>query len=215
MNFVKEDFAYYRRSFELMYRSYFRRRMIALGVAILIILGYLFLLKESLLLNIILLGILLGMMAWLVSLSQKASEVVRAFEEENQVPQIHQLTEFEDHYAFPMNDGTTMRVKKNGNRNFPSNNKQYTLMAGYKKVFFVQQPLMIFYYDLLEMKYDEAYRLKRNRQNGFNRWSRYFSFRSFKGSIGNVFQFLLGNIFFLFIAYRLIRYLIDILLHIL
>ena len=69
-------------------------------------------LQESLLLNIILLGILLGMMAWLVSLSQKASEVVRAFEEENQVPQIHQLTEFEDHYAFPMNDGTTMRVKK-------------------------------------------------------------------------------------------------------
>ncbi len=72
MDFVKEDFAYYRRSFELMYRSYFRRRMIAPRCGDFDYLRLFILLQESLLLNIILLGILLGMMAWLVSLSQKA-----------------------------------------------------------------------------------------------------------------------------------------------
>ena len=41
MNFVKDDFAYYRRSFEQMYRSYFQRRMIVVGIALLIICAYL------------------------------------------------------------------------------------------------------------------------------------------------------------------------------
>ena len=29
----------------------------------------------------------------------------------------------------------------------------------------------------------------------FSKWSRYFSFRSFRASIGNGFRFILGNLF--------------------
>lgn len=211
MNFVKDDFAYYRRSFEQMYRSYFQRRMIVVGIALLIICAYLALIQEGFLLNLFLIAVLLVLFSWLYLRWQEVDQIIAEFEQENSEPIIYQIVEFEDYYAAKNKNGQQVRIKKNGNRNFPSANKTYTLMAGFKKAFFPKQPLFIFYYDMLENTYDEAYRIRRNGQTTFSKWSRYFSFRSFRASIGNGFRFILGNLFFLFLIYRLIRYLISLL----
>jgi hypothetical protein len=136
MNFVKEDFAYYRRSFEQMYRSYFQRRMIIVGIAVLIISIYLALVKESVLLNVCLIIALIGLFVLLYMRMQEADQIILDFEQENQEPMIYQIVEFEDYYAISNEHGRQELIKKKGNRNFPSANKKYTLMVGFKKNFF-------------------------------------------------------------------------------
>lgn len=135
MNFVKDDFAYYRRSFEQMYRSYFQRRMIVVGIALLIICAYLALIQEGFLLNLFLIAVLLVLFAWLYLRWQEVDQIIAEFEQENSEPIIYQIVEFEDYYAAKNKNGQQVRIKKNGNRNFPSANKTYTLMAGFKKAF--------------------------------------------------------------------------------
>lgn len=211
MNTAEQDFTYYKRSLIQMYQVYFRRRILVIATAMLIIIGYLLLMQEGYLINGLLLVLLSALEGWLFKRYQAADQVIDMYLKDNTPPKVLQLTEFEDVYAFEQEDGTIGRIKKRGNRNFPSNDKRLTLMAGYQKGYFLKQPFVLLYYDMLATKFDEAYRLKRNRQNGFQRWSHLFSFRSFRDSIGNGFRFLLGNLFFLFIIYRLIRYVIQIL----
>lgn len=211
MDTAQQDFTYYHRSLIQMYQGYFRRRMILIAAAMLIIVGYLLLMQEGYIINGLLLLLLVALAVWLFKRYNEATYVIADYLKANTPPRVVQLTEYEDVYAFEQGDGTIGRIKKSGNRNFPSNDKALTLMAGYQKGYFLKQPFILLYYDMLEIKYDEAYRLKRNRQNGFHRWSNLFSFRSFRESIGNGFRFILGNLFFLFIIYRLIRYVIQML----
>lgn len=213
MDTAQQDFTYYHRSLIQMYQVYYRRRLYGIATAILIIIGYSLLFREGLIINGLLLILLLAIAGWLYKRFGEAEEVIAAHLSQNSPPKVRQLTEFEDVYGFDPGDGSVLYIKKRSNRNFPSQDKSLTLMAGYQKGYFLKQPFMILYYDMLETVLDEAYRLKRNRQNGYQRWSGFFNFRRIKSSIGNGFRLVFGNLILLFIAYRLVRYLIQMILY--
>ena len=70
-----------------------------------------------------------------------------------------------------------------------------------------REPLQIVYYDMLDLTYEEKFRLKRNGYSSVPRFLRRFTLSNLKASAGNAVSFILGNIFLLFILFRLLRYL--------
>ena len=65
---------------------------------------------------------------------------------------------------------------------------------------------------MLDITYEEKYRLKRNGYSSIPRFLGRFSIGNIKASIGNLFSFILGNIFALFLLFRLVSYVISIVL---
>ena len=56
-----------------------------------------------------------------------------------------------------------VRINKKGVRNLPSNKQTVHVMTvGFSKAFFSREPLQIVYYDMLDLTYEEKFRLKRN-----------------------------------------------------
>ncbi|MGX7131118.1 hypothetical protein [Enterococcus songbeiensis] len=211
MDFVKEDFDYYRRSIQLMYQGYYRLRLSLLAVCGLLLAVYSAITRDSLLINGFLLLILIALFVYLVLQSRKFDEIYDAFLRKNQPAQIYQLVEDEYSYTAKETGQGEVHIKKAKVRNFPSRNKQFTLMVGFEKAFFSSQPLQMVYYDMLELTYEESFRLKRNGYSRFPRFLRRFSLANIKGSITDLFRFIFGNIFLLFLVYRLIRYLLALL----
>ena len=148
-----------------------------------------------------------GLGVYLFLEKQKFPEIYQAFLAENQPEvQIHKIQEEEYSYNV-IDDDEKVRINKKGVRNLPSNNKQYTMMVGFSKAFFSREPLQIVYYDMLDLTYEESFRLKRNGYNSMPRFLRRFTLSNLKASAGNAVSFILGNIFLLFILFRLLRYL--------
>ena len=206
MNFATSDFAYYERTIKIMYQNYYWKRLTMSGVALAIILAYSAIFQDNLLLNVFLMALIAGIGVYLFLEKQKFSEVYQAFLEENQ-PEVtvHKIQEEEYSYNV-MDDDEKVRINKKGVRNLPSNNKQYTMMVGFSKTFFSREPLQIVYYDMLDLTYEEKFRLKRNGYSSMPRFLRRFSFGNLKASAGNAVSFIFGNLFLLFILFRLLRY---------
>ena len=206
MNFATSDFAYYERTIKIMYKNYYWKRLTMSGVALAIILAYSAIFQDNLLLNVFLMALIAGIGVYLFLEKQKFSEVYQAFLEENQ-PEVtvHKIQEEEYSYNV-MDDDEKVRINKKGVRNLPSNNKQYTMMVGFSKTFFSREPLQIVYYDMLDLTYEEKFRLKRNGYSSMPRFLRRFSFGNLKASAGNAVSFIFGNLFLLFILFRLLRY---------
>lgn len=206
MNFATSDFAYYERTIKIMYQNYYWKRLTISGVALAIILAYSVIFQDNLLLNVFLMALIAGIGVYLFLEKQKFSEVYQAFLEENQ-PEVtvHKIQEEEYSYNV-MDDDEKVRINKKGVRNLPSNNKQYTMMVGFSKTFFSRDPLQIVYYDMLDLTYEEKFRLKRNGYSSMPRFLRRFSFGNLKASAGNAVSFIFGNLFLLFILFRLLRY---------
>ncbi|EOI57167.1 hypothetical protein [Enterococcus gilvus] len=206
MNFATSDFAYYERTIKIMYQNYYWKRLTMSGVALAIILAYSAIFQDNLLLNVFLMALIAGIGVYLFLEKQKFSEVYQAFLEENQ-PEVtvHKIQEEEYSYNV-MDDDEKVRINKKGVRNLPSNNKQYTMMVGFSKTFFSREPLQIVYYDMLDLTYEEKFRLKRNGYSSMPRFLRRFSFGNLKASVGNAVSFIFGNLFLLFILFRLLRY---------
>lgn len=206
MTFVTEDFAYYKRSIQLMYQRYYQKRLLAVGISSGIIFLYLLLMKEAIFLNILLLTVLIGAFIYLSYRLQQFPTIYENFIKENNPPRIFQVTEEE--YSFVVENGKTgYRLNKKGLRNFPSKNQQYTLMAGFAKNFFTKEPLILIYYDLLELKYEEKFRLKKGGYQAVPRFLRGFTPSNLKATFGNFFNFVFSNLLILYIFYRLVRYL--------
>ncbi|MDN6617821.1 MAG: hypothetical protein L0L25_13535, partial [Enterococcus sp.] len=182
------------------------KRLTISGVALAIILAYSAIFQDNLLLNVFLMALIAGIGVYLFLEKQKFSEVYQAFLEENQ-PEVtvHKIQEEEYSYNV-MDDDEKVRINKKGVRNLPSNNKQYTMMVGFSKTFFSREPLQIVYYDMLDLTYEEKFRLKRNGYSSMPRFLRRFSFGNLKASAGNAVSFIFGNLFLLFILFRLLRY---------
>lgn len=207
MNFAASDFEYYERTIKIMYQNYYWRRIVISGIALLIIIAYSGIFQENLFLNILLMVLIAGVGVYLFLEKQKFPEVYQAFLEENQPEvQIHKIQEEEYSYNV-VDDDEKVRINKNGVRNLPSNNKQYTMMVGFSKAFFSREPLQIVYYDMLDLTYEESFRLKRNGYSSMPRFLRRFTLSNLKASAGNAVSFIFGNIFILFILFRLLRYL--------
>lgn len=206
MNFATSDFAYYERTIKIMYQNYYWKRLTISGVALAIILAYSAIFQDNLLLNVFLMVLIAGIGVYLFLEKQKFSEVYQAFLEKNQ-PEVtvHKIQEEEYSYNV-MDDDEKVRINKKGVRNLPSNNKQYTMMVGFSKTFFSREPLQIVYYDMLDLTYEEKFRLKRNGYSSMPRFLRRFSFGNLKASAGNAVSFIFGNLFLLFILFRLLRY---------
>jgi hypothetical protein len=206
MNFATSDFAYYERTIKIMYQNYYWKRLTISGVALAIILAYSAIFQDNLLLNVFLMALIAGIGVYLFLEKQKFSEVYQAFLEENQ-PEVtvHKIQEEEYSYNV-MDDDEKVRINKKGVRNLPSNNKQYTMMVGFSKNFFSREPLQIVYYDMLDLTYEEKFRLKRNGYSSMPRFLRRFSYGNLKASAGNAVSFIFGNLFLLFILFRLLRY---------
>ncbi|MDT2595429.1 hypothetical protein P7D52_02395 [Enterococcus dongliensis] len=200
------DFDYYERTIRTMYQNYYWKRIVISGIALAIIMGYSGIFQDNLVLNFLLMVVLIGILIFLFLEKQKFSEVYQAFLRENQPQiQIHKIQEEE--YSYNVMDDKKIRINKKGVRNLPSNNKQYTLMVGFSKAFFTREPLQIIYYDILDLTYEEKFRLRRNGYTKMPRFLRRFTLRNLQASVGNGLRFVLGNIFLLFILYRLLRYL--------
>lgn len=210
MDFAKQDFDYYERTAGNMYRKFYLKRIVIVAVALVIIAGYSWLMREHLLINGLLVLILIGLLVYLILQRGKFSEVYQGLLTDNQ-PQavIDQVEEDEYSYNIYRHGEKIARVNKNGVRNLPSANKTYTLMVGFDKKFFSKQPLRMVYYDMLELTYEEKFRLSRGGYSSMPRFLRRFTWSNLKASAGNAVSFVLGNIFFLFILFRLIRYVIS------
>ncbi len=61
------------------------------------------------------------------------------------------------------------------------------------------------------LTYEEKFRLSRNGYSSMPRFLRRFTLSNLKASAGNLVSFLLGNLFFLWILFRLVRYVIAML----
>ncbi|MHC5375436.1 hypothetical protein ACYSNU_16830 [Enterococcus sp. LJL120] len=209
MTVAQQDFDYYQRTIQEMYQNYYWKRIAITLIAFVLILLYTIIFRESLILNAVLLIGLAAIAVYLFNAKQKFAEVFDKFLAEN-TPDLKIQTIQEDEYAYNVmeNGEQVIRVNKNGVRNLPSSEKQYTMMVGFAKAFFSQEPLQIIYYDMLEITYEEKFRLKRNGYNSMPRFLRRFSFSNLKAGVGNIFSFVLGNIFVLFIVFRLVRYII-------
>lgn len=210
MDFTKNDFDYYQRTAKMMYDRYYLKRIAFVSVALVIILLYAAVIRETMALNIILALALTGILVYLFHEKQRFEEIYQLFLADNQ-PVAHIIQVEEDEYSYNVYDGSEKitRVNKKGVRNLPSQNKQFTLMVGFEKNFFSRDPLKIYYYDMLELRYEEKYRLTRNGYSTLPRFLRRFTWTNLKASAGNAASFIVGNIFLLFILYRLIRYLIS------
>lgn len=205
MDFAKSDFDYYERTIRIMYQNYYWKRIVISGIAGSIILIYSAIFQDHLLLNGLLLLAIAGLSMYLFFQKQKFPEVYQAFLAENQPEvQIHQIQEAE--YSYNVLADETIQINKKGVRNLPSNNRQYTMMVGFSKDIFSREPLQIIYYDMLELTYEEKFRLKRNGYNALPRFLRRFTWSNLKASAGNAVSFILGNLFLLFILWRLLRY---------
>lgn len=209
MTTAQADFDYYRRTIETMYQNYYWKRVTIAGIALVLLSLYTVIFREGMVLNSLLIIALIGIIIYLFQQKQKFSEVFANFLEEN-TPQLAIRQIQEDEYAYNVmeNGEAIIRVNKNGVRNLPSSEKQYTMMVGFAKAFFAKEPLEILYYDMLDITYEEKFRLKRNGYSSMPRFLRRFSFSNIKAGIGNVFSFILGNLFILFILFRLARYVI-------
>lgn len=212
MDFPQADFDYYERTVSIMYRKYFTKRITIALVAAAIIGIYTWLVKEHLLINGLLLIILLVIAGYYWLQAQKFPEVFQGLLAKNQ-PEAKIESVVEDEYSYNIYDGSEFltRINKAGVRNLPSQNKQYTLMVGFDKRFFAKEPLQMVYYDMLDLTYEEKFRLSRGGYSATPRFLRRFTWRNLKASAGNVVSFILSNLFFLFILYRLIRYVIAML----
>lgn len=210
MNFAQQDFDYYERTIKIMYQKYYQKRIGLIAVAMVIIGIYTGLIQENYLLNGCLLLILAAILIYLISAMQKFPEIYRQLLVENQPVKVRHVQEDEYSYNFT-ESGELVRINKNGVRNLPANDKQYTMMVGFAKEFFSREPLKIIYYDVLELTYTEKFRLKRNGYSGVPRFLRRFTLSNLKASAGNAVSFLLGNIFVWYLVYRLLRYLITML----
>lgn len=210
MDFAQQDFDYYERTVGNMYRKFYTKRIVTVAIALVIIAGYSWLINEHLLLNGLLIVILLGLLVYLVLQRGKFPEIYQELLAGNQ-PQvvIDQVQEDEYSYNIYREGKKIARVNKNGVRNLPSANKTYTLMAGFDKKFFSNQPLRLVYYDMLELTYEEKFRLSRGGYSSMPRFLRRFTWSNLKASAGNAVSFIIGNLFFLFILFRLIRYVIS------
>lgn len=212
MDFAKQDFEYYQRTMRIMYQKYFNKRMILTGVALVIIAGYSWFVKDHLLINGLLAVVLAFILIYLGLQRQKFPEIFQEKLAANTPQaQIDQVEEDEYSYNIYRQQEKIARINKQGVRNLPSANKQYTLMVGFDKKLFSQQPLQIIYYDMLELTYEEKFRLSRGGYSSMPRFLRRFTWRNLKATAGNGLSFILGNLFFLYILYRLVRYLIVIL----
>ena len=81
-----------------MYRSYFQRRMIVVGIAF----DYLCLSSadpRGISTKFVLIAVLLVLFAWLYLRWQEVDQIIAEFEQENSEPIIYQIVEFEDYYA--------------------------------------------------------------------------------------------------------------------
>lgn len=210
MDFAQQDFDYYERTVGNMYRKFYTKRIVTVAIALVIIAGYSWLINEHLLLNGLLIVILLGLLVYLVLQRGKFTEIYQELLAGNQ-PQvvIDQVQEDEYSYNIYREGEKIARVNKNGVRNLPSANKTYTLMAGFDKKFFSNQPLRLVYYDMLELTYEEKFRLSRGGYSSMPRFLHRFTWSNLKASAGNAVSFIIGNLFFLFILFRLIRYVIS------
>lgn len=206
MKFVEQDFAYYERTIKRMYQSYYWKRILILAFVLVIVLAYTGIFQEHLLYNVLLMIIIAGGGIYLYLQKQNFPEVYQKYLEINQ-PEAKIVKIQEAEYSYNDLEDKSVRINKTGMRNLPSRNKQYTLMVGFSKSFFPREPLQIVYYDMLELTYEEKFRLKRNGYHSMPRFLRRFTFSNLKESIGNMGRFIVGNIFLLVILFRVIRYL--------
>lgn len=211
MNFVESDFDYYKRTIEGMYQNFYWKRIAVSGVALLIIVGYTAFLRDNLILNGVLILLLAAVLIYLIQQQRKFPEIYQQFMKEN-LPEAAIRKIEEDEYCYNVLDSTEekVRVNKKGVRNLPSSNKQYTMMVGFSKTFFDKQPLEIIYYDVLDLTYEEKFRLQRSGYSRVPRFLRRFTLTNLKASVGNMFSFIFGNIFVLYFAFRILRYVISI-----
>ena len=208
MTTAQNDFEYYRRTIQQLYDRYYLKR-ITLGVAAFaIIAGYTFFIRDTWGLNLFLLVVIGAVTSYWFVQRQKFPEVYQAFLVENE-PQLVIRSVEEAEYTYNIKTASQLiRIAKKGARNLPSQNKQYTLLVGFAKNQFARQPLQIVYYDLVALTYEEKFRLSRNGYQRVPKFLRRFTWSNLKNSAGNAASLIFGNLFLLFILYRLIRYII-------
>ncbi|MCB5952591.1 hypothetical protein LI951_10985 [Enterococcus sp. BWT-B8] len=212
MEYVELDFSYYKRTMEGMYRSYYLKRIILMAVPLPILSIYTFFYPDSLVVNLLLILLFGAGLFFFIKQRLAFNQLYEQFLSENQANvQIKKIEEDEFTYNILMNDSEKIRINKQGSRNLPSNNRDLTLLVGFTKTLFTKQPFQVLYYNMLELTYSTDYRLKMNKVSRVPRFLRPFMWRNIKASSTNLLRLILVNLFTVYILFRLVTYLIDIL----
>ncbi|MBL1229420.1 hypothetical protein IW492_09270 [Enterococcus sp. BWB1-3] len=212
MEYVELDFSYYKRTMEGMYRSYYLKRIILMAVPLPILSIYTFFYPDSLVVNLLLILLFGAGFFFFIKQRLAFNQLYEQFLLENQANvQIKKIEEDEFTYNILVNDSEKIRINKQGSRNLPSNNRDLTLLVGFTKTLFTKQPFQVLYYNMLELTYSTDYRLKMNKVSRVPRFLRPFMWRNIKASSTNLLRLILVNLFTVYILFRLVTYLIDIL----
>ena len=212
MSTTERDLDYYKNTIKKMYQHYFWKRIILVSLAFLLLSISTVTFSKGRVFNILLLGVLFVFILYLFKSMNNFQEVLDVFLKEN-TPNlvIKKMQESEYTYNIIMENAQTIGVNKKDVRNLPSNDKKYTLMVGFTKGFFVKNPCNINYYDILEITYEEKFRLKRNGYNKLSkvpRFLRKFTFQNMLSSSKHLISFIVGNIFAIYIIIQLVNLLI-------
>lgn len=208
MEFVAHDFSYYQRTIQKMVRDYYIKRCGILLISFLLLGGFTYFYPEHLFVDVFALIVVAGLIGYL--LYQWHS--FPAFLDKRQQFLKEHFTEVaveESEFAYTiLENGQKFTVAKKNARNFPSNKQKYTFLVGFSKSWFSKQPVHFFYYDLLELKYEEKYRLKRSGYNRIPRFLRRFTWSNLKSTSSNAIGWLLTNLFVLYMLFRIVTYLL-------
>lgn len=202
-----EDLIYYERTSQLMYERYYKKRLIILSTILLLLILASVILKEQLLINSLLGLILLAGIIYCGKKMQEFPEVYEKIKEHS--GEIVTVVEDEYSYLIYQNQEKIARINKANSRNLPSQGKKYTLLLGFDKNIFAKEPFHGYFYDILEVTLEENYRLHKNGYSSLPPFLRRFTWRNLKSTTGSLVSFIFSNLFFLYILYRLVRYLIS------
>lgn len=212
MEYVELDFSYYKRTMEGMYHSYYLKRIILMAVPLPILSIYTLFYPDSLGMNFLLILLFGAGLIFFIKQRLAFNQLYEQFLSENQANvQIKKIEEDEFTYNALVDDREKVRINKQGSRNLPSNNRDLTLLVGFTKTLFTKQPFHVLYYNMLELTYSTDYRLKMNKVSRVPRFLRPFMWRNIKASSTNLLRLILANLFVVYMLFRLITYLIDIL----
>lgn len=214
MDTAEKDFDYYKDTMKKMYQSYFWKRIIIILLVFLLLFISTMTISEGRTVNILLLFGLFILILYLFKSMNNFQEILESSLKMNRPKlNVKKIQESEYTYNIITEGLQTVNINKKGVRNLPSNDKKYTLMVGFTKGFFSNNPFNIIYYDILEITYEEKFRLKRNGYNKIAKLPRFlrrFTFKNLLSSSRNLISFIIGNIFVIYIIIQIINLLISI-----
>lgn len=154
---IVQDFIYHERTVKKMYENYYKKLLINLLVLLLLEL-VVSIIWGFYLINIVLILLLCGAIYFFVN---KYQQFPIFYKQEQSQVKLVDFTEDGNHYYVKVEG---LKFSKKNTRNLMSQQRDITFFVG-TRLFNVMNPVVIRYYDHLEMSYTEEYKRNKNQVN--------------------------------------------------